>query len=45
MVHALTCFAFGRWLALWIVVGRVDQIFELLDQRTQTLVYLVNLWH
>lgn len=41
----LTCFAFGGWFALRVVVGRVDQIFKLLSQRTQALVDLIHLWH
>lgn len=44
-VKVLTCFAFGSRFAVWIVVGGVDQIFKLLDQRTQALVDLVHLWH
>lgn len=45
MISALTCFAFGSWFALWVVAGGVDQIFKVLDQKTQTVVNLVHLWH
>lgn len=40
-----TSFSFGSWFDVRVVVERINHVFKLVYQRTQTDVHLLHLWH